>query len=396
MPLTDVSCRNAKPRGRAYKLTDGEGLHLLVQPNGSRLWRLAYRFDRKQKTASLGPYPMVGLAEAREKRLAARKLLLGGIDPAVAREEQRRARRLAAANTFEAVAREWHDCQRNAWVPGHADRVMSRLERDAFPLLGSRQVNEIEAPDILEAIRKVEKRGAFDIAKRANQTISAVMRFAIATGRATRDPAADLRGALRAPPKVKHHAALPEADLAEFVSRLDGYEGEPRTRLALKLTLLTFVRSSEVRFAAWSEFERLETEEPLWRIPAERMKAGREHLVPLAPQTVEVLRDLRELAGRSAFVFPAPAQSGVISENTMIYALYRLGYRGRLTVHGFRRMASTILNEAGFNSDWIERQLAHVHRDKIRRAYNAAEWLAGRRQMMAWWADKVTARPNAC
>ena len=247
MPLTDAACRTAKPRDRAYKLTDGGGLHLLVQPNGSRLWRLAYRFDHKQKTASFGPNPMVGLAEARDRRVAARRLLLEGIDPAAAREEERRARRLAAANTFEAVAREWHDNQKNAWVPAHAERVVSRLEHDVFPALGSRPIKDLEAPDILEVIRKVERRGALYVAKRTRQTVSAVLRFAIATGRATRDPAANLRGALRAAPKVKHFAALKEAELPEFLSRLDRYRGEPQTRLALKLVLLTFVRSSEAR-----------------------------------------------------------------------------------------------------------------------------------------------------
>ena len=387
MPLTDSACRNAKPRDKAYKLTDGEGLHLLVQPNGSRLWRLAYRFDHKQKTSAFGPYPTVTLAEAREKRLAARKLLADGIDPARAREAERRAVKLAAENSFEVVAREWHDNQKERWVQAHAERLLSRFQHDVFPALGKRPINEITAPEILEAIRKVEDRGALDVAKRIRQTVGAVFRYAIATGRAVRDPAADLRGALRVAPRIRHFPALKEAEIPEFLEKLDHYDGDRQTRLALELVLLTFVRSSEARFAKWEEFDL--GDDPLWRIPADRMKARREHLVPLAPQSVRVVEQLRTRAGRSEFVLPAPTKSRVISENTMIFALYRLGYHSRQTVHGFRSIASTILNEAQFNRDVIERQLSHVEENKIRGAYNAAEWIPARREMMIWWANRI-------
>lgn len=240
---------------------------------------------------------------------------------------------------------------------------MSRLEHDVFPAFGFRPIAEIEALEVLEMVRTVEARGALDVAKRLRQSVGAIFRYAIATGRAKRDPAADLKGALRAAPRVAHHAALKLAELPEFLSKLDSYDGAEQTRLALALVLLTFTRSSEARLAEWGELEGIDGEAPLWRIPAGRMKGGREHIVPLARQTLAVLRDLRRFAGGSRYVFPARTKTGVISENTMIFALYRLGYHSRQTVHGFRRIASTVLNEEGFNRDWIELQLAHTPQD---------------------------------
>lgn len=387
MPLSDTACRNAKPRDKPYKLTDGEGMHLLVQSNGSRLWRLSYRFDRKQKSLALGAYPSVGLALARERRMAARKLLADGIDPSLARKSERRNH--GSGDSFEALAREWYGNERARWVAAHAARTMSRLEQDVFPALGSRPVAEIEAPEVLQMLRSVEARGALEVAKRLKQTVGAIFRYGIATGRAKRDPAADLKGALKSSPKIQHHAALKASELPEFLEKLDAYDGGDQTRLALKLVLLTFVRSAEARFATWAEFEDLEGANPLWRIPAQRMKAGRTHLVPLSPQAVEVLREIRQCSGNDLHVFPGRARNGVMSENTMIFAIYRLGYHSRQTVHGLRRIASTILNEHGFNRDWIELQLAHVPTDGVRAAYNAAEWLPGRRSMMNWWADEI-------
>ena len=370
-------------------------MHLLVQPNGSRLWRLSYRFAGKQKTLALGIYPAVGLASARDKRMAARKLLADGADPSLARKALNRGTVHTQQQAFEPVAREWHSNEQARWVPAHSARILSRLEHDVFPALGSRPIQEIEAPEILEMLRAVEARGAIDVAKRLRQSVGAIFRYAVATGRAKRDPAADLKGALRAGPRVEHHAALKVRELPEFLARLDKYDGEEQTLLALKLVLLTFVRSGEARFAEWREFEQLEGKDPVWRIPANRMKASREHIVPLAPQSVSVLAGLRAIAGTSPYVFPARTKTGVISENTMIFALYRLGYHSRQTVHGFRRIASTVLNEQGFNRDWIEMQLAHSPQDGVRAAYNAAEWLQGRRQMMEWWADRLDAFRNS-
>ena len=364
-------------------------MHLLVQPNGSRLWRLSYRYGGKQKTLAFGVYPAVGLALARERRAGARRLLVEGVDPSRANKAARRVGGFAADPTFESVAREWHTNEQARWVVAHSERIISRLERDVFPVIGSRPIAVIEAPEVLDVVRKVEARGALDVAKRLRQSIGAIFRYAIATGRAKRDPSADIKGALRASPRPQHHAALKQAELPLLLRALDSYDGREQTRLAIRFVLFTFVRSTEARFAEWGEFEGLHGDAPLWRIPPERMKAGREHLVPLAPQTVRLLGDIKRVSGDSAFLFPAPTKSGVMSENTMIFALYRLGYHSRQTVHGFRRLASTMLNEQGFNRDWIELQLAHVPTDDVRAAYNAAEWLGGRRAMMEWWADRV-------
>ena len=370
--LSDAACRNAKPTEKQRKLTDDKGLYLLVLPSGGKSWRYAYRFDGKQKALALGQYPAVSLVAARGKRDDARKLLDAGIDPSAE----------AKSDTFESFARRWHDTNKGQWVPAHAERVLSRIERDVFPTLGQRPITQIEATDVLDVLRKVEERGALDISKRLRQSIGAVFRFAIAEGKAKTNPAADVGDALKPKPKVKHFAALKAADVPALVQAIRAYDGEAQTRLALLLTLHTFVRTNETRFARWSEFEDLDGDAPLWRIPKERMKMGREHLVPLTPQVVAILRELREVNDGDMLF-------GGMSQNTMIFALYRMGYHSRLTVHGFRRMASTILNEQGFNRDWIERQLAHVD-DEVRGAYNAAEWLTGRREMMQWWSDYLS------
>lgn len=388
MALTDIACRNAKPAEKLYKLSDGGGLQLVVSPAGSKNWRLAFRYGGKEKTLSIGPYPSVRLSEARERRDEAKKLLREGINPVELKRERIRAA-TAAETTFESIAREWYDNEKGAWVPAHAARILSRLESDVFPSLGAMQIDTIEAPEILAMIRKVEARGALDVAKRIRQCVGAVFRYGIATGRARRDPSNDLRGALRPSPRPKHHAYLRENQLPEFLKKLEAYDGDITTRLALRLTMLTMLRTNEVRFGRWEELEDLNGEKPLWRIPAERMKARREHLVPLSPQAVTTLKAIKKHAAKSPLMFPAPGKEGVMSQNTMIFALYRMGYHSRVTVHGFRRTASTILNEHGFNRDWIERQLAHGEQDEIRAAYNAAEWLQGRRDMMIWWADHL-------
>lgn len=379
MPLSDATCRNTKPGEKQKKLSDGGGLYLLILPTGGKSWRLGYRFDGKQKAISFGQYPAVSLAEAREKRDEAKKLLAAGKDPA-AREAPK------PSDTFEAIARRWHDNEKDGWVKAHADRVLSRIERDVFPAIGAKPITSIEAPEILDLLRQVEARGAMDISKRLRQSIGAVFRFAIAEGKARHNPAADVGDALKPKPKVKHFASLKAGEIPDLIASINAYDGEAQTRLALLFTLHTFVRTSETRFAAWSEFEDLDGTAPLWRIPGARMKMGREHLVPLSPQVVGLLQELRAL-NDGPYLFPGAGGRGVMSQNTMIFALYRMGYHSRLTVHGFRSMASTVLNEAHFSPDWIERQLAHVEENKIRGAYNAAEWLPGRREMMVWWSN---------
>ena len=358
-----------------------------------RYWRLDYRFAGKRRTLALGVYPIVTLSDARTCREEARRLLSQNIDPATAKKVAKRAGKLASESTFEVVAGEWLANQRHRLAPRYCALLLARLQTDIFPQIGSRPVAEIDAPELLEALRKVEKRGVIETARRLRQICGQVFRYAVASGRAIHDPSADLRGALKSPGRPRGHKAMPLDYLPYFLNALEGYDGDVRTRLALKLMVLTFPRTTELRAARWSEIEKLEGTEPLWRVPAERMKMKEEHLVPLAPQAVALLRELRALPGSdsSPFLFPSPSRDGHMSNNTMLYALYRMGYHGRATVHGFRAMASTTLNEMGFRADVIERQLAHQERNAVRAAYNRAEYLTERRAMMKHWAEHVQA-----
>jgi integrase len=391
MALTDTCIRNAKPKAHAYKLSDGGGMYLLVTPNGVRYWRLDYRFAGKRRTLALGVYPTVRLSNARVRREEARALLDQDIDPSAAKKATKRAAKLANDNSFEAISREWLENQRNRLAPRYRALLLARLEGDIFPQIGSRPIADIEALELLEMLRKVEKRGVVETARRLRQLCGQVFRYGIVTGRAKSDPSADLRGALKSPGRPRGHKAMPIDQVPGFLNALGSYDGDLRTRLALRLMILTFARTAELRAARWSEFENLDGNEPLWRIPAERMKMKREHIVPLAPQALAVLRELRELPGSAAspFLFPSASREGCMSYNTMLFALYRLGYHGRATVHGFRAMASTALNEMGFRADVIERQLAHEERNLVRAAYNRAEYLGDRRDMMNRWADLI-------
>src|SRR5690606_4959040 len=345
MSVSELQAKNAKPQDRAYKLADGGGLFLLIQPNGAKLWRMKYRFGGKEKLLSFGAYPEVGLAAAREKRTLAKAMLVEGKDPMNNRSEMKPEE----AETFLAVAKRWHSNRASALDPAHAQRVWSRLERDVFPVLGSKLMHEITPPDVLAMVRKIEARGALDISRRAKQGVGQIFQFAIASGLASADPTAHLRGALKPRPRVKHMNRVPLAELPTFLEKLRTYDndGDRRsstTRNALMLTLLTWVRTKELRFAVKAEFENLDGREPLWRIPGERMKMGREHLVPLSAQAAEIAT--RAIASSSGkFLFPGATPEKPMSENTMIYALYRLGYHSRQTVHGFRGLASTWANE---------------------------------------------------
>jgi integrase len=351
---------------------------------------LKYRFAGKEKVLALGVYPEVSASQARKKRDEARAKLREGIDPAGERRAEKHRKRIAAENTFEAVAREWLSKQKGKWVAGHARRVLDSLEANLFPGLGYRPIAEITPTELLYELRKIEKRGALEIASRVAQRAAAVFRYAIVTGRTDYNPAADLRGSLEAP-KTRNHAALSAADLPEFLERLDTYDGEPTTKLALRLLLLTFVRTGELRGARWDEFD-LDGPSPTWRIPAERMKMKEEHIVPLSTQAVAALRELWKLTGDRALLFPNRNRpTAPMSENTVLYALYRMGYHSRATGHGFRATASTILNEMGYRPDVIERQLAHGERNKVRAAYNRAQYLAERRELMQGWADYLDA-----
>ncbi|MGH8579596.1 MAG: tyrosine-type recombinase/integrase [Gammaproteobacteria bacterium] len=384
MPLTDIQIRNAKPQEKPVRLFDGYGLYLEVAPRGGKYWRLKYRFAGKEKLLALGVYPQIGLREARERRDQARQQVAAGVDPGEARKEAKRQAGARIENALEVVAREWHEKRRGSWKPGHADRVLRSLELEIFPRLGARPMGDITPLELLETLRQVESRGALETAARVLQRVSAVYRYGIIIGRCRYNPAADLRGALEAP-KFENYKALAACELPEFLRKLDAYDGHIQTRLALKLLVLTFVRTGELRAAEWPEFN---LELACWRIPAERMKMKESHLVPLSRQAVTTIEQLRLLNGRSRFLFTNQHNhEKCMSENTMLYALYRMGYHSRATGHGFRTTASTILNETGFHPDVIERQLAHRRRDQVRAAYNKAEYLPERCEMMQHWAD---------
>jgi integrase len=398
MALKDLEIKYAVRRARDYKLFDGEGLYVLVRPGGSKLWRLKYAFDGKEKTLSLGKYPAVSAAAARQMRTDAKALLAKGIDPG---EEKKAKKRLQAPlELFEPVARAWHANRVAELDEAHAVRVMSRMERDVFPALGKRDIKSITAPEVLEVVRLVEARGALDISRRVKQGIGQVFRFAIASGWATTDPTISLNDALKPKPKVRHMAKVSLAELPGLVSAIQNYDGEAdsrrreTTRDAMLFTLLTWVRTSETRFSEWDEFEDLEGENPLWRLSAERMKMEREHLVPLSSQVVEILVRRRS-ASNDRFVFPGEKPNKPISANTMIYACYRMGYLGKQTIHGFRGLGSTWANEAEcYRPDWIEMALAHEDEDEVRGAYNSALYLTPRRRMLQDWADELLDGPR--
>lgn len=384
MSLSDAKVRNAKPQAKPYKISDGDGMFLLVTPSGSKYWRLKYFFAGKEKLLALGVYPDVGLADARERRAQARKVLAAGNDPGEAKREAKRLATLNAENLFETVALEWYEQRRNGWVDSYSKKMLVRMKTHIFPKLGKRQVTAITAPEILSMLRVIEKSGTLETAQIIKQMCGQIFMYAIATGRAERNPVPDLRGALKTPVK-KHHAHLKAAELPEFLQKLEAYHGYPITKLALRFLLLTFVRTTELRSAKWAEidFDRSE-----WRIPAERMKMREQHVVPLSTQATMVLRELQRHSGNWQYIFPNQQKPiNCMSENAMLFALYRMGYRSKATGHGFRATASTILNENGFPPDVIERQLAHSERNLVRAAYNHAQYLPERRRMMQWWGD---------
>ena len=385
MPLTDTMVRNAKPGQKAIRLKDDRGLYLEVTPAGGKLWRLRYWLNSRENRISLGVYPDVSLKDARERRDEARKLIANGVDPSKARQEEK-AEAAAEALTFEHVAREWYERFKPKWSPSHSLDVIQRLEKNVFPSLGPKSIRDIAAPELLAAVRLIEGRGAVESARRILQMCGQIFRYAIATGQADRDIAADLRGSLP-PAREKHHASItdPKA-VAQLMRAIDGYQGAFMVLCALRLAPLVFVRPGELRHAEWSEID-LDGAE--WRIPAPKMKMKEQHIVPLSRQAVAILRELHPLTGAGRYVFPSVRTSArAMSENTVLAALRRLGYtKDEMTGHGFRSMASTLLNELGWNRDAIERQLAHAERNAVRAAYNFAEHLPERRRMMQAWAD---------
>jgi len=391
MPLTVKACQNAKPEEKPYKLSDAKGMYLEVAPNGSKYWRLKYRFAGKEKRLALGVFPEVGLEDARDKSDVARKLLAKDVDPSQAKAENKRLSKLSSENTFEAIALEWHEVKQSGWTPRHADYVLKRLKADMFPEIGNVPVSDITAPRLLSAIRLIEKRGAHEVAHRALQTCGQVFRYAIGTGRGERNPAAELKGTdTLKPVKRTHYAAIDASELPDFLTALK--ENEARlylqTRYAIELLMLTFVRTGELINAQWSEFD---LDGRVWTIPKERMKMGKSHIVPLSKQAVEVLKKLFELNGKRSWVFPNQADSQkAMSNNTILFAISRLGYKGRMTGHGFRALAlSTIKEKLNYRHEVVDRQLAHAPRNKVDAAYDRAKFLPDRRKMMQEWADYV-------
>lgn len=386
MKLTDTYLRALKANGKVQKYSDGGGLYLHVSPTGGKLWRMGYRFEGKQKTLSFGKYPAVSLKDARNRRDEAKDLLAAGIDPGARKKAVKAAIKAETMNSFEVVAREWFERYKDSWVDHHGKKILARLENDIFPLIGGKAIGAVTAPELLEALRRIEARGAVETAHRALQNCGQIFRYAIATGRAERDTAADLRGAL-SPVKSTNFASITEPkDIGALLREIDAYPGNMIVRAALRMAPYIFVRPGELRRAEWAEFS-LESAE--WRIPAARMKMRETHIVPLARQVLTILEDLHRFTGHGRYLFPSMrANSAPISDVTLLAALRRMGYdKDVMTVHGFRSMASTLLNEQGYNRDWIERQLAHGERNTVRASYNYAQYLPERRRMMQEWAD---------
>jgi len=384
--LSKLLIEKTKHGSKTIRLWDGRGMYLEISPRGGKWWRLKYWFDGRERRMSLGVYPDVSLADAREKREEARRKVAAGIDPAELRKAEAIALVESIENSFEAIAREWFGLFSRPWVAGHADKIIRRLELNVFPWIGTRPVKAITAPELLAVLRRMESRGANETAHRALQVCGRVFRFAVATGRAERDPSRDLSGAL-APTKEKHLASITDPqEVGALLRAINAYDGSWITRCALRLAPLVFVRPGELRAAQWSEFDFENSE---WRIPATRMKMRVQHIVPLSTQAIAILRDLQPLTGRFALAFPGVrSRFRPMSENTITAALRRMGYSGQDMIgHGFRSMASTLLNEQGWNRDAIERQLAHGERDAVRAAYNYAQHLPERRRMMQAWAD---------
>ena len=397
--LTDVALKALKSESKPYKRSDGGGLFIFVHPGGKKYWGLACRVAGKQKFLSGGSYPTVSLRQARDWREAIKAQITLGMEPTARPkslgEVTIRASEPAHKDSFESVAREWYETRLLGWSPRYAGVLMRRMEADIFPMIGQEPIASITPRQMLEALRGIERRGSIEMAHRVKNHCSEVFRYAIPDGRCESDPCRDLAPAMAKPKPTQHRAKVAIKDLPEFFAKLNADGGDRMSHLALRWTILTMVRTQETRFAEWSEFEGLDTDEPLWRIPAERMKMRSEHVVPLPPQGITLLDEIRRSNRYLAvgnmrfgrFLFPVVGtKTSTISENRMLDIMYRIGLRGKATVHGFRGLASTVLNESGrFEPDWIENQLAHTPRG-VRAAYNSARDLGHRRRMMEWWA----------
>jgi len=392
MSLTNVACQKAQPDAKPYKLSDSGGLYLEVMPNGSKYWRLKYRYFGKEKRLAIGVYPIIPLAEARERRDQAKKDLGNDIDPAASKKERKQKAKQNASTTFELVAREWHTLNKGKWTPNYGQDILHRLEMDIFPKIGKLPIADIRPLKILETLRFIEKRGAFETARRSKQYLGQIFRYAVITERAERDPTIDLKDAL-CPFQHGHFAALEADDLPDFLRAVETNKARlfPQTLNAIRLLMLTFVRTSELIEAKWSEFD---LEKGQWNIPAGRMKMRRPHIVPLCAQALNVIREQQKQTGEWEWVFPNIIRpKDHMSNCTILRALERLGYKGRMTGHGFRAIAmSTIKERLGYRHEVVDRQLAHAPANKVDAAYDRAKFLDERRVMMQKWADYLDDR----
>lgn len=387
MKLNDQICKNAKPKEKTYKMSDGGGLYLEVTPKGSKLWRLKYRFLNKQKKLSIGKYPIITLAEARTHRDEAKRLLTDGLDPASVKQEIKRERMNDASNTFEVIAREWHTHKTAEWSKTNAETILKRLEKDVFPIIGKYPIKTITHKMLLDLAQAIKERGAHELAKRVIQMSKHIYQYAIVTGRAEKNIADDLKGLVKSEPKA-HFAAIEAKDLPQFITDLRGHKARlnRQTYLAVEFMMLTFLRTGEMIRAEWSEFD---FDEKIWLVPASRMKMKKEHIVPLSNQAITILEELRELHNHPDYVFPSRnSRNNHMSNNTILMALDRMGYRGKMTGHGFRALAmSTIMEKLHYRHEVPDAQLAHAKRGDVARAYDRAKFLPERTKMMQEWAD---------
>ncbi|BDG85909.1 tyrosine-type recombinase/integrase [Citrobacter koseri] len=384
MKLNARQVETAKPKEKPYKMADGGGLYLLVKTNGSRYWRLKYRIDGKEKLLALGVYPDVSLADARAKRDEARKGIAGGIDPLEVKKEQKVEREAQVKNSFQEIALEWHNMKVKKWSAGYASDILEAFNKDVFPFIGQRPVADIKPLELLNVLKKMEDRGATEKAKKVCQRCGEVFRYAIVTGRAEYNPAPDLTSAMQGHEST-HYPFLTTEELPAFFKALAGYSGSELMVLAARLLIITGLRTGELRGALWSE---IDTKKALWEISAERMKMRRPHIIPLSTQALAIIEQIRAMTGQFPLLFPGRNDpSKTMSEASINQVFKRIGYTGRVTGHGFRHTMSTILHEQGYNTAWIETQLAHVDKNAIRGTYNHAQYLDGRREMLQWYAD---------
>ncbi|MEB7898764.1 tyrosine-type recombinase/integrase [Raoultella ornithinolytica] len=391
MKLTARQVDTSRPKDKPYKLSDGGGLYLLVNSNGSRYWRLKYRIAGKEKLLALGVYPDITLAEARQKRADAKKILVAGGDPGQEKQEEKQAKEQAVANSFERLAMEWHTHKSTSWSEGYAEHLLMYLKKDIFPFIGQKAITDISQVEMLNVLRKMEQRGVLDKLKKTRQACRQIFTYAIITGRAEHNPVSDLAGALKSP-KQQHYPHLLVDQIPDFLRALSEYSGSTITRNATRLLMLTGLRTIELRASEWVD---IDFDKGVWNIPAERMKMRRPHLVPLSIQVRELLEEIHQLTGRGKYVFPGRNDAGKpMSEASINQVIKRIGYDGKATGHGFRHTMSTILHEQGYNTAWIETQLAHVDKNSIRGTYNHAQYLDGRREMLQWYADYLQALEN--